>query len=58
MIAQTIWLDRISKHPISFDSPWTKLSIEECKHLSEKSHDDWKKQLENISEGRWAFKIH
>jgi uncharacterized damage-inducible protein DinB len=50
LIAQTIWLDRISQHPISFDSPWIKLSLEECEHLSQKSYDDWKKHLENISE--------
>ena len=50
LIAQTIWLDRISQHPISFDSPWIKLSAEECNILSEKNYGNWKNYLENISE--------
>jgi len=48
LIAQTIWLDRISQHPINFDSPWIKLSTEECEHLSQKSYNDWKIYLANI----------
>ena len=50
LIAQTIWLDRISQHPIGFDSPWIKLSSEECEHLSQKSYNDWKNYLANIGE--------
>jgi uncharacterized damage-inducible protein DinB len=50
LIAQTIWLDRISQHPISFDSPWIKLSAEESEHLSQKSYNDWKIYLTNIGE--------
>ena len=54
LIAQTIWLDRISQNRISFESPWIKLSTEELEPLSQKSYNDWKNYLENIGEAEFS----
>lgn len=54
LVAQTIWLDRISQHPMGCDSPWIKLSSEECNILSEKSYSSWKNYLENINEEEYS----
>jgi len=50
IIAQNIWLDRIAQQPISFDSPWIKLSLDECERHSQKIYKDWNNYLESIDE--------
>jgi uncharacterized damage-inducible protein DinB len=54
LIAQTIWLDRISQQEISFDSPGIKLSAEDCNILSERNYSSWKNYLENINEDEFS----
>lgn len=57
IIAQTSWLNRIRKQQKPFESPWIKLTPEQCLEYSQKFYGEMKIYLGNINAEEFSKQI-